>query len=138
MWLIFDWSKLIDANSLIHVLLFRCFVVILKIYIVTKLLYCVNFRIQSVDGQDVSPLFESPFDFQQEMLFCFVQFVGIGNCYNKMCNDNLSFTHWNTMSNLINFWVHWYLVYWKCFAKLQRSMVLAMLRELNKINLQVI
>ena len=63
--------------------------------------YCFNqiakilLRIQSVDGQDISPLFESPFDFEQEMLFCFVQFVGIGNCYNNMYSNALSFTHWN-------------------------------------------
>ena len=53
-------------------------------------------RIVSVDGQDVSSLFESSFELEQEMSCCFVQFVGTGNCYSSMWNESLSFTHWNT------------------------------------------
>ena len=42
----------------------------------------------------MSLLFESSIDFQQEMLFCFIQLVGIGNYYQY--NHNWPFTYWNT------------------------------------------
>ena len=58
-------------------------------------------RIASVNGQDMSLLFESPFNFEQEILFCFVQLVGIGNYYNY--NYNYPFTYWNNDFNSCEF-----------------------------------
>lgn len=40
----------------------------------------------------MSSLFESTFEFEQEMLFCFAQLVGMGNYYDYDC----PFTYWNT------------------------------------------
>ena len=43
----------------------------------------IDYRIQSVNREDVSPLFKEPFYFETEMLFCFVQLVDM----------NFSFSH---------------------------------------------
>ena len=51
---------------------------------VNKYMYIKNYkyRIESVNGQDISWLFKKPFDFEQEMLCIWIEFVVMGNYYN--------------------------------------------------------
>ena len=51
-----------------------------------------TYRIESVNGQDISLLFKESFNFEQEMLYCFVEIVALENYY----NEKHSFVRWNT------------------------------------------
>ena len=51
-----------------------------------------NYRIKSIDGQDISTLYEEPFNFDKEILCCYVEFVVMQSYY----NDKHPFVYWNT------------------------------------------
>lgn len=50
-----------------------------------------HYRIESINGQDISQIFQPQYNFNTEMSCCFLQFVGVGSWY----IDN-PFMYWNT------------------------------------------
>ena len=56
-------------------------------------------RIESFNGQNMSLLYDTPFDFENEMLCCFLQIVGLGNS----CADSRKFEWFDTSATSSHF-----------------------------------